>query len=279
MKRNPWMKFYPSDWRADPRLRICSLAARGLWMEMLSLMHEAEPYGHLLVSGISPTDAQIGVLAGAPSDQIPELIGELESAGVFSRTKDRVIYSRRMTRDAKKRVVSRQNGKFGGNPSLLKQTGNLPWDNPPDNMGVKPQRPEARGQRPPCSPPPGDASKLNGSQQTPSPQVQFFEFWQAYPRKTAKGGAEVKFLRLVKSGKVSGVDLIAGAKRYAAEVAGRAPAQDGRIPICHPTTWLNQGRWEDEIGATNSEDPTAGFSHEERERYDRMVEERRRGAK
>lgn len=278
MKRDPWMKFYPSDWRADPRLRMCSLAARGLWMEMLSLMHEAEPYGHLLVSSISPTEAQIGVLAGAPADQIPEIIGELESAGVFSRTKDGVIYSRRMTRDAKKRAVAKRNGKYGGNPSLLKQTGISPSDNPQDNPRVKAQRPEARSQNTPCSPPAGDASKINGSQQTPSPQAQFSEFWGVYPRKTAKGGAEAKFLRLVKSGKVTGTDLIAGAERYAAEVAGRAPAQDGRIPICHPTTWLNQGRWEDETEAPNSEDVTAGMTPEERQRWVQMVQERKRGA-
>jgi len=49
---NPWMKFYPADWRSDPMLRLCSLAARGLWAEMICLMHEAEPYGSLLVNGI-----------------------------------------------------------------------------------------------------------------------------------------------------------------------------------------------------------------------------------
>ena len=46
-RKLPWMKFYPADWRADPALRMCSLAARGLWMEMLSIMHEADPRGSL----------------------------------------------------------------------------------------------------------------------------------------------------------------------------------------------------------------------------------------
>ena len=145
--KNPWMKFYPSDWRADPRLRMCSLAARGLWMEMLALMHEAEQYGHLLVSGLAPTDAQLAVLAGAPSDQIPGLLGELESAGVFSRTRKGVIYSRRMTRDAKKAATARENGKNGGNPTLGKETSNRTSDNPTLKGGDKPQKPEARDQR------------------------------------------------------------------------------------------------------------------------------------
>lgn len=38
---DPWLKFYPTDWRSDPALKMCSLAARGLWIEMIALMHEA----------------------------------------------------------------------------------------------------------------------------------------------------------------------------------------------------------------------------------------------
>lgn len=143
---DPWLKFYPTDWRSDPALRMCSMAARGLWIEMIALMHEAVPYGHLLVAGRSPTDAQLAVLVGAPSDQIPELLGELDAAGVFSRTREGVIYSRKMTRTAKKAAIARKNGKNGGNPSLSKDRDNPPSDNPPDKGGDKPQKPEARSQ-------------------------------------------------------------------------------------------------------------------------------------
>lgn len=143
---DPWFKFYPSDWRSDPRLRMCGIAARGLWIEMIALMHEAIPYGHLIVSGHSPTDAQLAVLAGTPSDLIPELLGELESAGVFSRTKEGVIYSRKMTRTAKKAAVARRNGKNGGNPSLRKQKEIAASDNQNPTNRVKPQKPEARSQ-------------------------------------------------------------------------------------------------------------------------------------
>nr|WP_050804230.1 hypothetical protein [Paracoccus sp. TRP] len=143
---DPWLKFYPTDWRSDPALRMCSMAARGLWIEMIALMHEAVPYGHLLVAGRSPTDAQLAVLVGAPSDQIPELLGELDAAGVFSRTREGVIYSRKMTRTAKRTAIARKNGKKGGNPSLSKDRDNPPSDNPPDKGGDKTQKPEARSQ-------------------------------------------------------------------------------------------------------------------------------------
>lgn len=143
---DPWLKFYTNDWVSDPKLRMCSLAARGLWIEMICVMHEAEPYGHLLVSGISPTDAQLAVLVGTPPDQIPELIGELEQVGVFSRTRKSVIYSRKMTRDHKKAVTAKKNGRNGGNPSLCKTREKIPSDNPPLNPRDKPQKPEARSQ-------------------------------------------------------------------------------------------------------------------------------------
>ncbi len=143
---DPWFKFYPTDWRQDPCLRICSLAARGLWIEMIALMHQSSPYGHLLVSDLSPTDAQLAALVGCPSEQVPHLLGELEAAGVFSRTRSGVIYSRKMTRMQKKAATARNNGRKGGNPTLGKQTENPALDNPEVNPEVKPQKLEARSQ-------------------------------------------------------------------------------------------------------------------------------------
>jgi hypothetical protein len=143
----PWMKFYPQDWRADEKLRMCSLAARGLWMEMLAIMHRSERYGQLLIGGRVPTDAQLAVQAGALPDEVSALVRELEDAGVFSRTASGAIYSRRMTRDHRKAENARKNGKKGGNPSLGNKTGKLASDNLQDKGGVKAQKPEARGQK------------------------------------------------------------------------------------------------------------------------------------
>lgn len=140
----PWLKFYPTDWRADPALRMCSLQARGLWIEMIALMHEAVPYGHLLISDKPPTDTQLAVLGGAPIDQVTNSLGELEAAGVFSRTRKGVIYSRRMVRDGQGRVTAMKNGKKGGNPTLRKLAEKMRPDNPTVNKGVNPQKPETR---------------------------------------------------------------------------------------------------------------------------------------
>lgn len=152
VRERPWMKFYPSDWRAEPRLRNCGLAARGLWMEMLALMHESGRYGYLLVNGKAPSDRQLAIQAGATIDEVSAALAELESEGVFSRDRHGTIYSRRMIRDEKKAIHAQKNGKKGGNPNLGKHKENQARDNPQDNLivgeGDNPQRPEARDQIP-----------------------------------------------------------------------------------------------------------------------------------
>lgn len=133
----PWMKFYPQDWRADEKLRLCSLAARGLWIEMLAIMHRSERYGQLLISGRVPTDAQLAVQVGTSPEQVSSLMLELDGAGVFSRAASGAIYSRRMTRDYKKAEIARKNGKTGGNPSLCKEKKKTALDKGEDKPPLK----------------------------------------------------------------------------------------------------------------------------------------------
>jgi hypothetical protein len=64
---NPWLKFYPRDWRGDQALRAVSISARGLWMEMLCIMHEAQPYGHLILGGRAVSDDILARVAGRRS--------------------------------------------------------------------------------------------------------------------------------------------------------------------------------------------------------------------
>ena len=133
----PWMKFYPTDWRSDPRLRMCSLEARGLWIEMVCLMHEAEPYGHLRIAGEIPTLSQLSSMVGAHHKTVDKAIIELLKHGVFDRDSDGCIVSRRMVRDREKANKDRANGKKGGNPGLT------PTPAPKDKV----QSPESRVQK------------------------------------------------------------------------------------------------------------------------------------
>jgi hypothetical protein len=143
----PWFKFYPNAWRSDELLRPCSIAARGLWIEMLCLMHKAAPRGYLLINGEPPTETHLGDLVGVPTEQISELLRELESAGTFSRSRAGVIFSRRMVREEKKSREAVKNGKKGGNPSLCETTGKSDGVKGQDKPPLKPKRTEDRGQK------------------------------------------------------------------------------------------------------------------------------------
>lgn len=126
----PWFKFYPSAWRSDPALRVCTAGARGLWIEMLCLMHEAVPRGSLLINGKQVSEAQLASLCGLPVKDTKALIAELENAGVFSREDNGTVYSRKMRRDDEKAARDKANGKGGGNPNLKR--GVNPQDKPDD---------------------------------------------------------------------------------------------------------------------------------------------------
>jgi len=120
--RQPWMKFYPSDWRADPALRMCSVAARGLWMEMLCIMHEADPKGSLVLNARPLNERQLAGLAGASPNEVRKWLAELETAGVFSRESDGTIFSRRIRRDVERDAVAASAGSRGGNPEIRRGT-------------------------------------------------------------------------------------------------------------------------------------------------------------
>jgi hypothetical protein len=139
------MKFYPADWRADAMLRLCSIAARGLWTEMMCIMHDAERYGSLLVNGKRIDKKQLAGLAGVTEKDCTSLLLELEGNGVFSRDNDGTIYSRRMRRDFEKAVKDKENGKGGGNPKLKdRDNGGV---NPKDKGEDKAQKPEASSRK------------------------------------------------------------------------------------------------------------------------------------
>jgi hypothetical protein len=234
--RRPWMKFYPSDWRADPALRMCSIGARGLWAEMLCLMHEAEPYGSLLVNGQRITEKQLASLACVSNKEAAEFIVELECSGVFSRDSDGTIYSRRMRRDLEKEQKDQENGKAGGNPALK---GGV---NPPDKGEDKAQNLELRTENKEKK---KDIGAVADATRPNTGKVFDEEFWRVYPKRDGanpKAPARKAFLTAVKSGHDPAA-IVGGAARYAASAA--KSNQVGTPYVAQAVTWLRQSRWED----------------------------------
>lgn len=113
MKR-PAFQFYPGDWRKDVELRSCSVAARGLWIDLLCIAHECEPYGHLVLNGKPMTAAKIaGQIGGITAAQTQRLIDELLDNGVARQLEDGTLYSKRMVEDERVRNARAEGGKSG----------------------------------------------------------------------------------------------------------------------------------------------------------------------
>lgn len=120
MKR-PSFQFYPADWRKDPALSTCSIAARGLWIELMCVMHEAEIYGVLSINGSPMSIQQIARTVGESAQVVTKLMDELRNAGVFSIDENGCVYSRRMVKDERIRNLRSDAGRLGGNPNLLEE--------------------------------------------------------------------------------------------------------------------------------------------------------------
>lgn len=109
--KRPAFQFYPGDWLRDTALRSVSPAARGLWIDLMCLMHDGDPYGHLAVNGRRLPDLRALAMVGVPEGA--NLLRELEESGVLRRHLDGTIYSKRMVADHRLSAIRSEVGKLG----------------------------------------------------------------------------------------------------------------------------------------------------------------------
>jgi hypothetical protein len=161
MKR-PAFQFYPADWRKDMALQSCSIGSRGLWMEMMCIAHECEPYGHLTVNGRAMTCGQIARHTGLHETECAAFLDELEQSGVFSRSEDGAIFSRRMVADEELRKIRAEGGKSGAEHGHKGATHGHKGGRPQSlEGGKKPPLPDTK--EPPLEPPPSSSSSSSSS--------------------------------------------------------------------------------------------------------------------
>lgn len=121
MPKLPAFQFYPADWLNDIKLQSCSLSAQGLLVNLMCLMHQANPYGYLTINNLVPDDKTVAKLLRLHHKTYHSSLIELLLYGVLKRSETGVIYCARMVEDEQLRDVRRKAGKLGGSP-LLKQT-------------------------------------------------------------------------------------------------------------------------------------------------------------
>ena len=116
------MQFYPADWRKDLAVQTLNYFDRGVWFEMICLMHESSERGVLLLNNLPMTDSMIGRALGLDNQIFNQTLSTLITYGVAKRRQsDGAIYNKRMVDDEKICQIRREAGKKGGNPILLNQ--------------------------------------------------------------------------------------------------------------------------------------------------------------
>ncbi len=228
----------------------CYVKAFFDWIEQTAALEDAER-GRLF----------IGILEYARSGAVPDLAGR--EAILFPSIKSQI------DRDLKNSAVCAQNGKNGGKkknvnqvePNLTKMSQNEPEQSKPtldepnetkaNQNEPKPMQEKEEG-FPPCPPPSSFPRPLlsptpynppsSEEKETSAPErgTKFDLFWQAYPKKVGKEAARKAFSRV----KAPLESLLTAIERQ--KCGNQWTTENGRF-IPNPATWLNQGRWEDEV--------------------------------
>lgn len=125
MAKLPALQFYPGDWKKDIGVQSLDLHHRGLWFEMLLLMHDSDERGKLVLNGRPMNREMIARAVGLDIQTFNQNLTKLLEFGVASlEAETGTIYSRRMVRDEKNRLAHAEAGKKGGNPRLVNQIPN-----------------------------------------------------------------------------------------------------------------------------------------------------------
>ena len=115
MKQNlPHIQFYVGDWRKDLAIQSISYHHRGIWFELLMLMHCSEQRGRLVLSGKPMTNASLARLLGLSEQESLSAVEMLLSQGVASRDQNGAVICRRMVREEELRQKRREVGSKGG---------------------------------------------------------------------------------------------------------------------------------------------------------------------
>ena len=136
----PATLWFWDDWFSSFDVRACSLAARGLWMDMLGIMARSEIMGTLTINGKQIDGTTLARIVGISEAEIQGPLSELEDNRVFSRLPDSTIINRRMFNESqRKELISKIKSSAGKKGAEARwQTDGRPMaESQKDNMAEK----------------------------------------------------------------------------------------------------------------------------------------------
>lgn len=140
---------------------------------------------------------------------------------------------------------------YAGDPNAVTAVDEIPVEEQPANVKrvnfaeapvEAPEPPATVGTPAPVT---GDLAPIKTKKKGSTARVEsdFLDFYAAYPRHVGKEAARRAFVKAVKAG-TPAAEIVEGARRYAAATA--AAGTETRY-VAHPATWLNAGRWSDDM--------------------------------
>jgi hypothetical protein len=229
LSKNPAFQFYPGDWLRDG-IAGCSLAAQGLWLRLMLIMHDSPRYGYLCLPNGDPIPpASAARLCGCSEVDYDALTAELIRAGVPSTTSSGIIFSRRMVRDEKQRKEWRKRQEIH---RLTKR--DVTQMSPQCHSDLQSSSSSSSSNLNTRSKP---IAQKPGERELPG----FALFWEAYPRRIGKPRAIRAWLSKVRDDALW-PEVLAGLEKWKLCEQWQEPRF-----IPHPATFLNDERWKDEV--------------------------------
>jgi hypothetical protein len=150
----PSFQFYTKDWRSNSKLRRCSPAARGVWVDILCALHDSDEYGVAryplkeLATEVGASMAHVrelvdkGVLKGNDAGTAEALVyvprsGRREGPPVtlLPEQPGPIWYSSRMVKDEHVRTVRGEGSRFGADEGDAPKAPRKPSPKPPLSDG------------------------------------------------------------------------------------------------------------------------------------------------
>lgn len=234
MAKAPSFQWYPNDYLRDTR--ILSLSSRGAWADMLNYMWYSEERGVL-----SGTVEQFSRMLSCSKNEIEGVLEELnvtKVADVTNRNGIVTVINRRMLREEKERNSTR----------LRVQKYRNAQCNESSNVSVT---------VPSSTSSSSSIKKENTKRKISSSCSDDFEvFWKEYPKKVGKDAAR-RAWKTRNGTRPPIADLVTAIRKQTQSIQWN---KDGGQYIPNPATWINQGRWSDEMEVNNGKPGGSGQS-------------------
>lgn len=111
-------QFFASDWLSDPSLRMCAPETRGLWIDILCLMHQSPERGFLMIKNEILCDEHVRKALNFEKKKFEFCMSELKRFDIIKKDEKERYYCKRMVEAQSLSEKRKASGKLGGNPKL-----------------------------------------------------------------------------------------------------------------------------------------------------------------